>query len=1246
MEFGILGPLAVWRDGDEIELGAAKQRTLLAVMLLHAGETMATERLVDALWGEQPPARAVKALQVYVSQLRKTLGDGVLETRRRGYALTLEDGALDLQRFERLLAEGQQLLGDGAAEEAGEKLRQGLALWRGEPLADFRYEAFAANAIGRLEELRLIALEQRLEADLAVGRNAEAVAELEALVRDHPLRESLRGVLMRALYRSGRQADALAVMQDTRATLLEELGLDPGQPLQQLEKAILVQDPALDLIAAPPTTPPRPESPTVDLATPPHAEVGARAQRKVVTVVFADVAGSTELGESLDPEALRSLLAAYFERMQAAAERHGGVVEKFIGDAVMAVFGVPAVHEDDALRALRAAVEMRHATAELGLEGRIGVESGEVVVGTAERLVTGRAVTTAARLEQAARAGEILVGEGTMELAGDAVTGEPLEPITLKGKPEPVPAWRLVTVSPTTPLRDFDSPFVGRAQELRTLCETWDRVRAEGRCELVTVVGAAGVGKSRLVSELLFSIDCEVGQGRCLSYGAGVTYWPVVEALTQLRGALPDAEKPLAAPLRALLEDEGTASTDELAWAFRKFVEAVAREHPLALVFDDIQWAEDALLDLIEHVAFVSSGAPILLLCMARPELHDRRPGWRGVLRLEPLSREEAEQLVHARLGAREPDPAITQRIVAAADGNPLFVQELAAMLQGGAADELVPVPPTIQAVLAARLDQLDEDERTVLESAAIEGEVFHLGAVQALTPAEERLTARLTALVRKEFVHPDRAVLEGEDGFRFRHLLLRDAAYDAIPKAARSDQHARYAEWLGGHEGFDALVGHHLAEAYRYRIEVGASGPEADGLALGASERLQRAGAVALARSDLGAARTLYTRAAGLPPVPDVRRARLLVDLAGALVEAGEVADVDRILMDASAAAEAAGDAGAAGRVRVERQFLQMHRAEPGATDGVPAVVDDAVAVFERYLDPHGLSRAWQLRASADWMHGGVSAATKAWERAAEHARRSGNEHERSMILRWLASATFLGTMPVDEGIARCEEIRKEVAGHPSSEAEVLRPLAGLHGLAGRFELARSLFAESNAAFEDLGLAAGRGLSHTEAFVEMLAGNLDGAEGRLRSGYDALETQGEIWFRSTTAALLARVLLAQDREAEAERYSEESERLAEPNDLVTQILWRGVRARVLAAHGRFDEAESLARKCLALVEPTDLVSFHADALLDLATVLEATGRSAETSEALADALALYEKKGNVVAANDLRARLDALTAV
>ena len=506
MEFGILGPLAVWEDGAELELGPPKPRAVLAILLMHAGETMSTERLVDALWDEKPPATAVKALHVYVSQLRKALGDGVVETRPPGYVVRVEDGALDLQRFERLLDEGRQLLAAGAPVEAGEVLRRALALWRGTPLADFRYEAFAHEEILRLEALRLIALEHRLEADLAVGRHGEAIPELETLIRDYPLRERLRELLMLALYRSGRQADALAVMQEARATLRDELGLDPSQALQRLEKAILLQDPSLD--AAPAAVPPeaaehhvRPRS--SEPASAPEVEVITRAQRKVVTVLFADVAGSTEFGESLDPEALRALLATYFEQMKAAADRHGGVVEKFIGDAVMAVFGVPAVHEDDALRALRAAMEMRDAIAELGIEGRIGVESGEVVVGTDERLVTGRAVTSAARLEQAAQPGEILVGEGTIRLAGEAATAERIEPLELKGKREPVPAWRLLSVSADAPARRFDSPFVGRERELGMLDEAWARVCTEERCELVTVLGVAGVGKSRLVSELV-----------------------------------------------------------------------------------------------------------------------------------------------------------------------------------------------------------------------------------------------------------------------------------------------------------------------------------------------------------------------------------------------------------------------------------------------------------------------------------------------------------------------------------------------------------------------------------------------------------------------------------------------------------------------------------------------------------------------------------------------------------------------
>ena len=323
-----------------------------------------------------------------------------METRPAGYVLRVEPGALDAARFEDLLGRARVLLADSDAREAGEVLREALGLWRGSPLAEFRYEAFARDEIARLEELRLVALEHRLEADLALGRNAEAVPELEALVREHPRRENLRGLLMLALYRAGRQADALEAYREARSVLVEELGLDPSESLQRLETAILRHDPALDL-------PSPPEAPPVVTPPPPTlvAAPSRRETRKTVTVLFCDVTGSTELGERLDPEALRALLARYFERMKMIVERHGGTVEKFIGDAVMAVFGVPVLHEDDALRALRAAVEMREAFPELGIQGRVGVTTGEVVTGTEERLATGDAVNVAARLEQAASAG-------------------------------------------------------------------------------------------------------------------------------------------------------------------------------------------------------------------------------------------------------------------------------------------------------------------------------------------------------------------------------------------------------------------------------------------------------------------------------------------------------------------------------------------------------------------------------------------------------------------------------------------------------------------------------------------------------------------------------------------------------------------------------------------------------------------------------------------------------------------------
>ena len=481
----------------------------------------------------------------------------------------------------------------------------------------------------------------------------------------------------------------------------------------------------------------------------------AKEQRKTVTVLFCDLTGSTALGETLDPERLRALLARYFEAMKAIVERHGGSVEKFIGDAVMAVFGVPLLHEDDALRELRSAVEMRDALPELGLEGRIGVMTGEVVTGTEERLATGDAVNVAARLEQAAQPGEVLVGQSTLVLVRDAAEVEPVEPLVLKGKAEPVRAYRLLRVR-EAPERRHEAPFVGRERELALVREAWERVRAGRRCELVTVIGDAGVGKSRLVAEVLASVEAAVVRGRCLPYGEGITYWPVVEVLKQL-DLLPP-EEAAAAAIRSLLgESEAATSAEEIAWAFRKTLEQAAAERPLVVVFDDIQWGEETFHDLIEHVALLSSDASILLLCIARPELSELHPAWPVTLRLEPLGDKDVEELIAERILGE-----LRAKITRAAGGNPLFIEEMLAMAEEEEGE--VVVPPTLQALLAARLDQLETAERSVLERGAIEGEIFHRGAVQALAADETQVTPRLAALVRKELIRPDTPQLAGED--------------------------------------------------------------------------------------------------------------------------------------------------------------------------------------------------------------------------------------------------------------------------------------------------------------------------------------------------------------------------------------------------------------------------------------------------------------------------------------------------
>jgi class 3 adenylate cyclase/tetratricopeptide (TPR) repeat protein len=967
-------------------------------------------------------------------------------------------------------------------------------------------------------------------------------------------------------------------------------------------------------------------------------------QRKVVTVLFCDVAGSTGLGESLDAEALRALLARYFERMKSIVERHGGVVEKFIGDAVMAVFGLPAVHEDDAVRALQAAAEMQLTLPELGIEGRIGVCSGEVVTGTEERLATGDVVNVAARLQQAAQPGETLLGETTLRLARDAVETEQVEPLHLKGKREPVPAWRLVAVTTAGEPR-FDSPLVGRDKELRVLADAWERARAGPGCELVTVVGAAGVGKSRLVAEFLAAADATVVRGRCLSYGEALTYWPVVEVLKQLEDQRSRLElEPFAADaLGALLGHGGTSSTDEIAWAFRKLLEEIAAERPIVAVFDDIQWGEDVLLELLEHLVFLSTGAPILLLCMARPELLDRRSGWTGVLRLQPLGPHEAEALMEARIGRQELGADVRERILRAAGGNPLFVEEMAAMVQSSG-DDAVTVPPTLQALLAARLDQLDPPERSVLERGSVEGEVFHHGVVQALTPEEPRLTTRLTALVRNELIRPDRPLFAGEDAFRFRHLLMRDAAYQSLPKAERAELHEQFADWLTEHGvelvELDELLGYHLEQAYRYRRELGQTDAHGRALATEAGERLKVAGRRAIERHDHRAALALLERAADLLPdeLPD---GRFEIELGWARFNTGQGGEA--VL---SGLAEAAQRAAAAGN-RVAELGLRLDHAgfelvfgpSESAAKRLRKLAGEALPVFEAAGDEWGLAISWSSFLLAEEHEGRSWAAiAAAAERVVAHA---GRAEWRSLInfgKAYLVQAQYYGATPVEECLRWLEE-------HPEVERRSVLPYRDrLLAMLGRFDEVHRLHAGVADRVAELGLVRLRTYLALRRFdIAMLEGDASRAEAAARETCETAEVTGELGNFMSFCCNLAQALLALGRDDEAETWLERGRETAPSEERLPQMLWRQARGKVLARRGELQEGERLAREAVALGAETDMLNAHADALIDLAEVLALGGR--DTRPELERALALYERKGNLVMAERTRSRLAELTA-
>ena len=1014
----------------------------------------------------------------------------------------------------------------------------------------------------------------------------------------------------------------------------------------------------------------------------------SRETRRTVTLLFADVSGSTALGERLDPESLRGVMNRYFALMQSAVEAHGGTVEKFVGDAVMSVFGLPQLHEDDALRAVRAASQARDGLAGLNAElerslnltltVRMGINTGEVVAGDAsagQGFVTGDAVNTAARLEQGASSGEILLGSSTYELVRDAVEVEAVQALAAKGKAEPLAAYRLVAIAAGAigRRRRMDAPMVGRDRELAGLHATFADAVAERSCQLSTILGPAGVGKSRLVAEFLARADGTVLRGRCLPYGEGITYWPLGEALragaaisdeddrttaraklAALGGDMPEAQRIVAALAQAIGLETGSSPQEEVFWAVRKLFEGLAQRSPLIVEFDDLQWAEAAFLDLIEHLADWCRDAPILLICPARPELLDLRPQWGGgkfnarTVLLEPLPLELSAALVQQLLDGRSLPTDVLARIAEAAEGNPLFLEEMVGMLRdqglrhrsaGEGPSEVeagnLAIPPTISALLAARLDRLPAEERAVAERASVVGRIFERGAVAELSAEADRpqVGAMLLALVRKELVRPDGSGLGGEDAFRFRHLLFRDAAYDALPKADRADMHERFGGWLERITGdrleeYEEIIGYHLEQAYIYRQQLGSLDDGTAALAGRAARRLAAAGQRALSTSDSGAAIKLLERSLALWSEPSSGRAEILVALAEALDAAGRLPEAKLHCEEALSWAKAAND-------RVLEAIAQVALVRVGSSldttspfSAYEAVIEAAAATLVEAGRHRDAAAAYRM---LSWIYldaGNLTEAGRFVDLGIAEARLSPDRHLLARLLAVRGMQLGLGPLSVAAAIGALEGVLVEVDASSSALSVVRNYLAELYASVGRFEEARASAALARSIALEMGQPIEAAIAtHASGAVERLAGNVEGAERELRAGYVTFLEAGEQRMRSTSAGYLAHVLCDRAALDEALTLTVEAETISADDDYLSQVLWRSARARVLARRDQ-PAALELATDAVARAAATDVLIDHGNALLTLAEVHEAAGRGKDALGAVQDAIAVFAAKG------------------
>jgi class 3 adenylate cyclase/tetratricopeptide (TPR) repeat protein len=954
-------------------------------------------------------------------------------------------------------------------------------------------------------------------------------------------------------------------------------------------------------------------------------------ERKLATVLFVDLVDSTSLVSASDPEVVRRRVTRFFDQVSRCIETYGGTVEKFAGDAVMAAFGVPQAHEDDSERAVRAALEILDSVRDLELQARVGIEAGEVVTGAGDStFATGEAVNLAARLQQLAEPGQILIGPAAHRLTLGRLEVEDIGPVQIRGREDPVWVWAATAAGARPAARVPVTPLVGRDHELDLLANTFARATRDRRAHLVTVYGEPGVGKSRLANEWLAALEgTTILHGRCLPYGESITYWPLAEmvkgaadiadddpldvAIEKLRDCCPaEAVADLLGLATGVLEAvHGERSQQEISWAAREWAQLMSQTQPLILVFEDIHWAEEPLLELIEHMTEWVRDGSLMILCLARPELLDVRSNWGGgrvratAIELEPLGEADGETLIDALNEDGAISPKTRRALLDKTGGNPLFLEEVMLnVAECGDERAVEEIPDTVQALIAARIDRLDGDSKAVLQRASVIGRSFWGGAIVHLSGGKGVDDAIEDLLLRDLVVGESRSSLKNETAYRFKHVLIRDVAYASLTKSARAKHHAAFAEWLRERAGDELLEirAHHLDHAASLLAELDGAPPAE--LAREAADTLEEAGRRALAREANRAARHLFLRSVELEPT--------LLRRYMAAKAAWRLDDLPAVAREMEAVREEAvrvGDRNLEGKALTGlADMILMREADPIRAR---EIAEQALAIIED--DPPARFDALRVAWNAAYWVGHLSDAEKYLIEQLELACKAGRKDLEAIAVLTRAD-TFAARLELETAREQLEYARDlaEESGAINARGRVYLSWSKLYLLQGELEQAEEAFAEAERMFSEAGAvwAVARALN-AGAWIARANGDIDKAEKRFRESIRLLTPIGDRAHLCESQRGLAELLIERGRIEEAERFAVDSRETVGEADATSRATTAAALAQVRAAQGRSEEAEALFQEAFATIADTDFRHIEHEVLGPYAQFLRDVGRDA-----------------------------------